>query len=68
MEIPDEMRVALASDYVRENFRSGEPWSMTIARAILAERRRCADTVMRMKSDTGQYIDRGAAQSAILNP
>lgn len=41
-EIPDEMRVALAKDYVKENFESGEPWSMTIARAILSERARCA--------------------------
>jgi hypothetical protein len=46
-EIPDEVRVALAKDYVRENFESGEPWSMTIARAILAERQRCADAADR---------------------
>lgn len=41
MQIPDELRVELAKDYVRQNFESGEPWSMTIARAILAERERC---------------------------
>lgn len=41
---------------------------MMISQAILMERQRCADTVMRMKSDTGQYVERGAAKSAILNP
>lgn len=40
-DIPDEVRVELAKDYVRQNFESGEPWSMTVARAILAERARC---------------------------
>lgn len=40
-EIPDDVRVELAKEYVRQNFESGEPWSMTIARAILAERERC---------------------------
>ena len=40
-DIPDEVRVELAKDYVRQNFESGEPWSMTVARAILAERNRC---------------------------
>lgn len=39
--IPDEMRVSLASVYVRQNFETGEPWSMTIARAIMEERERC---------------------------
>lgn len=34
--------------------------------AIFAERQRCAEAVTRLKG--GQYIDRGAAQSAILNP
>jgi hypothetical protein len=40
--ITDEMRVSLAKDYVRQNFETGEPWSMTIARAIMEERERCA--------------------------
>lgn len=44
-DIPDELRVELAKDYVRQNFESGEPWSMTIARAILDERERCAFAV-----------------------
>lgn len=42
IEISDEMRFRLAKDYVRQNFEKGEPWSMTIARAILEERQRCA--------------------------
>lgn len=37
-KISDEMRVSLASDYVRQNFETGEPWSMTIARAIVDAR------------------------------
>lgn len=41
-KVTDELRVLLAKDYVRENFESGEPWSETIARAILSERERCA--------------------------
>lgn len=49
--IPDDVRVALAASYVKENFDSGEPWSMTIARAILAERQRCADVARRYLED-----------------
>ena len=40
--IPDDVRFALSKDYLLHNFRSGESWSMTISRAILAERERCA--------------------------
>jgi hypothetical protein len=36
--ILDELRVRLASGYVRQNFESGEPWSMTIASAIVDAR------------------------------
>lgn len=50
-EIPDEIRVELAKDYVRQNFESGEPWSLTIARAILSERNRCANVAVREADD-----------------
>jgi len=42
--IPDDVRFALSKDYLLHNFRSGESWSMTISRAILAERQRAAKT------------------------
>jgi hypothetical protein len=47
-KVPDDLRVALAAGYVRENFKSGEPWSETIARATLAERQRCAEVARNM--------------------
>jgi hypothetical protein len=48
-EVSDELRVELAAQYVREKFESREPWSMTIARAILAERKRCEEENSRMR-------------------
>ncbi|PDS97490.1 hypothetical protein CO659_12530 [Rhizobium sp. S9] len=42
-------------------------YTRTFARAILAERQRCADVVRRLPGNTGVYIDRSEAQHAILN-
>lgn len=61
-EIPDDVRVQLAKEYVRENFESGEPWSMTIARAILAERERCAKV-----ADSHPNAHHTAIRDAILH-
>ena len=64
MTIPDELRVALAKDYVRENFQTGEPWSATISRAILAERQRCADIAKKVAEEA--YGDTSAIGAAAL--
>jgi hypothetical protein len=64
-EITDEMRVKLAREYVRENFARGEPWSMTIARAILTERHRCA--VIARKWETSSFQDEHYAANSIAD-
>lgn len=65
IEISDEMRVQLAKDYVRQNVEIGEPWSMTIARAILTERRRCA--LIARQWETSSFEDEHYAANSIAD-
>ena len=60
--IPDELRVELAAPYVRQNFESGEPWSATVARAILDERERCA----RLMEDEGEWTFCGTREAIAI--
>jgi chorismate mutase len=58
--------IELAMKFAPHEMRFDERVITQFCLAILAERRRCAEAVTRLKG--GQYIDMGAAQSAILNP
>ncbi|RWX28468.1 hypothetical protein EHH54_32445 [Rhizobium leguminosarum] len=69
-DIPEDIKVA-AEDILDELTFVPEHCDLIVdmlCRAILAERQRCAEVVTKMRSDTGQYVDRELAALAILRP
>ena len=69
--IPEDVRwtaIHLINDMAVNPTMSLEERSETVARAILAERQRCADVVRMVKTDVGVYVRRSDVLDAILTP